>query len=65
VLKGASRSQLAGGSAETMTAGQTWFEPPGAIHVIAENAGATEPGRLPITFVVDNDCGTPLIPNQR
>jgi quercetin dioxygenase-like cupin family protein len=63
VLKGTLRSQLAGGPAETFTAGQTWFEPPGAIHVFAENASATEPAQLLAIFVADNGCGALLIPD--
>ena len=63
VLKGTLRSQLAGGPAETFTAGQTWFEPPGAIHVFAENASAAEPAQLLAIFVADNDCGPLLIPD--
>jgi quercetin dioxygenase-like cupin family protein len=63
VLKGTLRSQLAGGPAETFAAGQTWFEPPGAIHVFAENASAAEPAQLLAIFVADNDCGPLLIPD--
>ncbi|WP_368904781.1 cupin domain-containing protein [Taklimakanibacter lacteus] len=57
VLKGAVRSQLNGGPAETFTVGQSWFEPPGTIHMFAENASATEPASLLATFVADDDCG--------
>lgn len=57
VLKGAIRSQLNGGPAETFTVGQSWFEPPGTIHMFAENASATEPASLLATFVADDDCG--------
>ncbi|HEV2676993.1 MAG TPA: cupin domain-containing protein [Aliidongia sp.] len=60
VLKGTVRSQLAGGPIETFTAGQSWFEPPGTIHLFAENASPTEPAELLSIFVADNDCG-PLI----
>ena len=57
VLKGSVRSQLMGGPAETFAAGQTWFEPPGTIHLFAENASATEPAELLAIFVADDDCG--------
>jgi quercetin dioxygenase-like cupin family protein len=57
VLKGAVRSQLAGGPIDTFTVGQTWFEPPGTIHLFAENASATEPAELLATFIADDDCG--------
>jgi len=63
VLKGSIRSQLIGGPAETFKAGQTWFEPPGAIHLFAENASATEPAALLAIFVTDDDCGPLSIPD--
>ncbi|MBN3759274.1 cupin domain-containing protein [Burkholderia sp. Ac-20365] len=57
VLKGTLRSQLEGFPVETYTAGQTWFEPPGTVHLFAENASATEPASILATFVADDDCG--------
>ncbi len=57
VLKGTVRSQLNEGPAETFTVGQSWFEPPGTIHMFAENASATEPASLLAIFVADDDCG--------
>jgi len=57
VLKGTLRSQLMGQPAETYGAGQSWFEPPGTIHLFAENASATEPAELLAIFVADDDCG--------
>jgi quercetin dioxygenase-like cupin family protein len=54
---------LAGGPVQTFAAGQTWFEPPDAIHVFAGNASATEPAQLLAIFVADNDCGPLLIPD--
>jgi quercetin dioxygenase-like cupin family protein len=57
VLKGTLRSQLQGGPVGTFTVGQTWFEPPGTIHLFAENASATEPAQLLATFVAEDDCG--------
>lgn len=64
VLKGTLRSQLAGGPIVTYTAGQSWFEPPGAIHVFAENASMTEPAELLAIFIADNDCGPLTIPDH-
>ena len=63
VLKGTLRSQLEGGPAGTYTQGQTWFEPPGTVHLFAENASTTEPAELLATFVADDDCGTLTIPD--
>ena len=62
VIEGALRSQMEGGPAVTYTMGQTWFEPPGAIHSFAENASATEPAELLATFVAEDDCGPLTIP---
>ena len=62
VIKGALRSQMEGSPAVTYTQGQTWFEAPGAIHVFAENASATEPAELLAIFVAEDDCGPLTIP---
>jgi len=63
VLKGTLRSQLQGSPAGTYSAGQTWFEPPGTVHLFAENASTTEPAELLATFIADNDCGPLTIPD--
>ncbi len=62
VLKGTLRSQLQGGPAGTYAAGQAWFEPPGALHLFAENASKTEPAELLATFITDSDCGPLVLP---
>ncbi|WP_234018500.1 MULTISPECIES: cupin domain-containing protein [Streptomycetaceae] len=51
VLKGAVRSQLAGEAVHTYRQGDYWIEPPGAHHVLSENASRTEPARLLVVFV--------------
>src|SRR5437660_916844 len=38
ITKGEIRSQLAGGPAETFKVGQSFFEPPGATHLVSANA---------------------------
>jgi len=63
VLRGSVRSQLGGGPVETFSVGQTWFEPPGTIHMFAENVSLTEPASLLATFVVDDNCGPLTIPD--
>ncbi|TWB09546.1 quercetin dioxygenase-like cupin family protein [Rhizobium sp. ERR 1071] len=63
VLKGTLRSQLDGGPAGTYRAGETWFEPPGTLHLFAENISKTEPAELLATFVADSDCGPLVIPD--
>ncbi|KAF1003510.1 MAG: hypothetical protein GAK28_04646 [Luteibacter sp.] len=65
VLKGHIRSQLQGTPAETYGATQTWFEPPGTLHLFAENPSATEDAELLATFVADENCGPLTIPEPR
>jgi len=38
---------------EVYKAGQTFFEPPGIIHLVAENASDVEPARILAVFVAD------------
>jgi quercetin dioxygenase-like cupin family protein len=64
VLSGTLRSQLEGGPVGTFAKGQTWFEPPGAVHLFAENASATEPAQLLAIFVAEDDCGPLTIFDQ-
>ncbi len=53
VTKGEIRSQLAGGPVETFKVGQSFFEPPGATHLVSANASTTEPAELIAVFVAD------------
>jgi quercetin dioxygenase-like cupin family protein len=53
VLSGAIRSQLEGTPPMVYTQGQTFFEPPGIVHLLAENMSATEPARILAVFVAD------------
>ena len=53
ITKGEIRSQLAGGPVETFKVGQSFFEPPGATHLISANASATETAELIAVFVAD------------
>jgi quercetin dioxygenase-like cupin family protein len=53
VTAGTIRSQLAGGPVDTFKAGESFFEPPGAIHLVSENASSTEPAELIAVFVAD------------
>ena len=57
VLKGTLRSQLNGGPVETFRVGATWFEPPGTVHNMVENASLTTPAEILAIFVADSDCG--------
>jgi quercetin dioxygenase-like cupin family protein len=58
VLSGAIRSQLRGQPARVYHAGESWFEPPGADHMVSENASSRAPARLLAVFVADN--GAPV-----
>jgi quercetin dioxygenase-like cupin family protein len=53
ITKGEIRSQLGGGPVETFAVGQSFFEPPGATHLVSANASATEPAELIAVFVAD------------
>jgi quercetin dioxygenase-like cupin family protein len=53
ITKGEIRSQLAGGPVETFKVGQSFFEPPGATHLVSANASNTEPAELIAVFVAD------------
>jgi quercetin dioxygenase-like cupin family protein len=53
ITKGEIRSQLAGGLVETFKVGQSFFEPPGATHLVSANASNTEAAELIAVFVAD------------
>jgi len=38
---------------ETFKVGQSFFEPPGTMHMVSANASATEPAELIAVFVAD------------
>lgn len=58
VTQGALRMALEGEPVQIVHAGETFFEPPRAHHVISENASATEPSRA-IAFMIVPE-GEPL-----
>jgi quercetin dioxygenase-like cupin family protein len=53
ITKGQIRSQLKGGPLEIFDVGQSFFEPPGAIHLVSANASNTEWAELIAIFVAD------------
>jgi quercetin dioxygenase-like cupin family protein len=53
ITKGKIRSQLKGGPVEVFEVGQSFFEPPGAIHQVSANASNTEWAELIAVFVAD------------
>src|ERR1700726_1241104 len=53
IPKGEIRSQLGGGPVDTYKVGQSFFEPPGATHLVSANASNAEPAELIAVFVAD------------
>ncbi|MGO7077428.1 cupin domain-containing protein [Rhizobium johnstonii] len=53
VLAGAIESKVNDGQTRIYKAGDSWFEPPGAVHSVSRNASKTKPARLLAVFVVD------------
>jgi quercetin dioxygenase-like cupin family protein len=58
VLSGAVRMQLLGSLAQIYQPGQTMFEPPGSVHLYAENLSLAEPAKIMLITV--HDDGAPL-----
>ena len=54
VLAGTVRSQIAGQPAMDFHAGQSFFEPVGAVHLFAENPSATEPAKFMAIHIADD-----------
>ncbi|MDY0884650.1 cupin domain-containing protein [Dongia soli] len=54
VLSGAVRSQLAGSPPMIYHTGQSFFEPPGAVHLFAENPSSTDVARIMAIHVADD-----------
>jgi len=62
VVSGAIESQVEGQPARVYRAGESFYETPGAHHVLGRNVSATEPAKLLAVFVVDSsdkDLTTP------
>ncbi len=53
VVSGAIESQVDDGPRQVYRAGESFYEPPGASHLVSRNASATEPAKLLAVFVVD------------
>lgn len=62
ILEGTIRSQIAGSPAGDYRFGETFFEPPGALHLFAENPDPVQPARLLAVFVTDENCGPLVLP---
>jgi quercetin dioxygenase-like cupin family protein len=64
VVSGAIETQVAGQAARVVRAGESFYELPGAHHLISRNASTTEPARLLAVFVVDTDDDTLTTPDK-
>ncbi len=64
IVRGAIKSQLQGGPVEIFMPGQTFFEPPGSVHMVSANASTTEEAELLAIFVADEGAQlTTMLPN--
>ena len=57
VISGAIELKVNDGETRIYRAGESWSEPPGAIHSISRNASKTEPAKLLAVFVLDTNRG--------
>jgi quercetin dioxygenase-like cupin family protein len=55
VISGEIESKVNDGATRIYKAGESWSEPPNAIHSISRNASKTKPAKLLAVFVVDSD----------
>ena len=62
VVSGAIESKVNDGETRIYHAGESFTEPPGAIHSIYRNASKTEPAKMLVVFVVDTNHKAMLIP---
>ncbi len=58
VIEGTVELQITGGPLTIVKAGETFYEPPGAVHEVSRNASKTKPAKL-IAFIVGK-AGTPV-----
>lgn len=56
VLEGSVVMQVRGGEAQTLSAGQTFYENPDDIHSVARNASDTEPAKILVFFIKETDA---------
>jgi quercetin dioxygenase-like cupin family protein len=54
VVSGKIASQVGEGPEKTFSAGDAWWEPPGAVHRVSRNASATEPATLLAIYIAPN-----------
>jgi quercetin dioxygenase-like cupin family protein len=64
VISGTIRSQVEGEPMHDYHTGESWYENPGAHHVVAKNLSKTETAKLLAVFVVDSNSGTLTTPDR-
>ena len=64
VVTGAIRSQIEGQPIHVYRAGESFFEAPGAHHLVGENASVSKSAKLLAVFVVDTDDKTLTVPDK-
>ncbi|NWC64131.1 cupin domain-containing protein [Cedecea sp. P7760] len=65
VVEGEITSQVAGQPERTYKAGESWYEDPGAHHVVSRNASKTAPAKLLAVFIVDTKDTQLTIPDSK
>jgi len=58
VMEGSLVMQVKGGEQVTLTAGQSFYEAPGDVHVVSKNASTTAPAKFIVFFVKDKGAPT-------
>jgi quercetin dioxygenase-like cupin family protein len=61
VLEGSVVEQVKGGKPVTLTAGQTFYEGPGDVHIVGRNASSTQPAKL-LAILVKAKGAPALVP---
>src|ERR1700746_3852850 len=64
VVSGQIASQVEGEPEHIYRAGESWYETPGAHHLISRNASKTEPAKLLAVFVVETEDNALTIPDH-
>ena len=62
VVSGAIESKVNDGETRIYHAGESFTEPPGAVHAICRNASQTEPAKMLVVFVVDTNHKAMMTP---
>jgi quercetin dioxygenase-like cupin family protein len=63
-VSGAIESQVNDGPKRVYHAGESFYELPGAHHVVSRNASLTEPAKLLAVFVVDTNDKALVTPDK-